>query len=112
MHFFKSFLCRIVILSILVLYATSLSLAFASGSDPLNFASGPDAKLNKRYFTKERGNPFKEMNFEYFRGNITYDSEHNEACLVIDGKKMSMRDLERIIMTHEGFQIEVRITEE
>ena len=69
-------------------------------------------ELNKRYFTEERGNPFKEMNFEYFRGNITYDSENSEACLVIDGKKMSMRDLERIIATHEGFQIEIRITEE
>jgi len=69
-------------------------------------------ELNRRYFTEERGNPFKEMNFEYFRGNITYDSENSEACLVVDGKKMSMRDLEQIIATHEGFQIEIKITEE
>jgi hypothetical protein len=69
-------------------------------------------ELNKRYFTEERGKLFEEMNFDYFRGNITYDSQNSEACLIIDGKKMSMCDLERIIASHEGFQIEIRITEE
>ncbi len=69
-------------------------------------------EINKRYFTDERDRPFKEMNFDYFRGSITYDSENSVACLVVDGKKMSMHDLEQIIATHEGFQIEVRITEE
>jgi len=69
-------------------------------------------ELNKRYFIEKRGEPFTEMNFNYFRGNITCDSENDEACLVIDGKKMSMHALERIIATHEGSQIEIKITEE
>jgi hypothetical protein len=69
-------------------------------------------ELNKRYFTEKKGNLFDEMNFNYFRGNISYDSTNSEACLVIDGKKMSMHELEQIIETHEGFQIEIKITEE
>lgn len=69
-------------------------------------------ELNKRYFAEERGELFSEMNFDYFRGNITYDSENSEACLVVDGKKMSMHDLEQVLSSHEGFQIEIRITEE
>jgi len=69
-------------------------------------------ELNKRYFSEEKGRSFAGMNFEYFRGNITYDSDNAEACLVVDGKKMSMYDLEQIFATHEGFQIEIRITEE
>jgi len=64
-------------------------------------------ELNKRYFTEDRSNLFGEMNFDYFRGNIAYDSDNHEACLVVDGKKMSMHDLNRII-----FQIEIKITEE
>jgi|WetSurMetagenome_2_1015567.scaffolds.fasta_scaffold00104_34 hypothetical protein len=54
----------------------------------------------------------RQMNFKYFRGNIAYDSDNNEACLVIDEKMMSLAALARIIETHEGFQIEIRITEE
>ena len=69
-------------------------------------------ELNKRYFTEKKGRPFAEMNFEYFRGNITSDSKGSETCLVVDGKKMSMDDLTMILSTHEGFQIEIKITEE
>jgi hypothetical protein len=32
--------------------------------------------------------------------------------LVVDGEKMTMFDLEQIFAAHEGFQIEIRITEE
>jgi len=69
-------------------------------------------ELNKRYFAEEDGRDFAEMNFDYFRGNITCDIENHEACLIVDGKKMSMYDLEKILSSHEGFQIEIKITEE
>ncbi len=69
-------------------------------------------ELNTRYFTEEAGRAFASMNFDHFRGSITIDSETHEACLVVDGKKMDLADLERILSMHEGGQIEVRITEE
>lgn len=68
-------------------------------------------ELNTRYFAQEEGGAFGSMNFDHFRGSITTDSEAHEACLVVDGKKMSMADLERVLSMHEGWQIEVRITE-
>jgi len=52
------------------------------------------------------------MNFHHFRGSITTDSETREACLVVDGKKMSLADLGQILSMYEGRQIEVRIAEE
>jgi len=42
------------------------------------------------------------MNFDHFRGSIATDSEIHEACLVVDGKKMSMADLERGIVHARG----------
>ncbi|OPY71350.1 MAG: hypothetical protein A4E62_01303 [Syntrophorhabdus sp. PtaU1.Bin002] len=69
-------------------------------------------ELNTRYFTKDEGDAFGSMNFDHFRGSIATDSEARKACLVVDGKKMSMTDLERVLSMHEGWQIEVRITEE
>lgn len=69
-------------------------------------------ELNIRYFSEEEGEAFDSMNFDHFRGSITTDSETHEACLVVDGKKMSLADLERILSMHEGWQIEVRIMEE
>lgn len=69
-------------------------------------------ELNKRHFTENQGDPFAEMNFDYFCGNIEYDSGNHQVCLVVDGNKMSVSDLEKILSTHEGFQSEIRITEE
>jgi hypothetical protein len=69
-------------------------------------------ELNKRYFTEEKGVRFDSLNFDYFPGNITHDSDAREACLVVDGKKMSMYDLERILASHEGWQIKIQIKEE
>jgi len=69
-------------------------------------------ELNTRYFSEEKGRPFDRLNFDYFRGNITVDREAHEACFVVDGKKMSMYDLEQLLSSHEGFRIEIRITEE
>jgi hypothetical protein len=44
------------------------------------------------------------------KGNITTDEE-NEVCIVVDGKKMSMIDLERVIAPHQGFEIEIKISD-
>jgi hypothetical protein len=68
--------------------------------------------LNIRYFAEEDGDPFGNLNFDRFRGSITHDDETKGACLVVDGKKMSMSQLDKVLTCYEGWQIEVRITEE
>ena len=52
---------------------------------------------------------FDEMNFDYFKGNITSNKE-NEVFIVVDGKKMSMTDLKDLLDTHQGFEIEIKIS--
>jgi len=52
-----------------------------------------------------------KMNFDHFKGNITTDNQ-DELCIVVDGKKMTIEDLERIIRPHQGFEIEIKITDE
>jgi hypothetical protein len=68
--------------------------------------------LNIRYFAEEDGDPFGNLNFDHFRGSITHDDDTKGACLVVDGKKMSMSELDKVLTCYEGWQIEVRITEE
>ena len=67
-------------------------------------------ELNTRYFSERNYDEFREMNFDYFKGNITTDKEY-ELCIVVDGKKMSMSDLERVIRPHQGFEIEIKISD-
>ena len=50
------------------------------------------------------------MNFDNFKGNITINEE-DELNIVVDGKKMSMIDLERVIRPHQGYEIEIKITD-
>jgi hypothetical protein len=50
------------------------------------------------------------MNFDNFKGNITTD-ERDELCIVVDGKNMSMEVLERVIRPHQGFEIEIKISD-
>ncbi len=42
-------------------------------------------ELNTRYFSFSEHDEFSEMNFDYFKGNITTD-ERDEVCIVVDGK--------------------------
>ena len=67
-------------------------------------------ELNTRYFSDSENDAFDEMNLDYFKGNITADKK-NEVCIVIDGKKMRMTDLEDLLDTHQGFEIEIKITD-
>lgn len=67
-------------------------------------------ELNTRYFSESNYDEFGEMNFDYFKGNITTD-ERDELCIVVDGKKMSMDALHRVIRPHQGFEIEIKITD-
>lgn len=68
--------------------------------------------LNTRYFSEEKGRTFGDLNFDRFCGSITRDSETGGACLVVDGKKMSMAELDKVLACYEGWQVEIRITEE
>ena len=69
-------------------------------------------ELNVRYFATTKGTPFDDMNFSYFRGNITTDEETGGPCFVVDGKKMNMEQFERIISPYREWRIEVKILEE
>jgi hypothetical protein len=53
---------------------------------------------------------FHYMNFDYFKGNIASDGA-GELCIVVDGKKMSMNDLENLLSTHERFEIKIIISD-
>ncbi|MHA1955107.1 MAG: DUF7713 domain-containing protein, partial [Candidatus Heimdallarchaeaceae archaeon] len=68
-------------------------------------------ELNTRYFSERNYEEFGEMNFDHFKGNITTD-EQDELCIVVDGKKMSMDALKRVIRPHQGFEIEIKISED
>jgi len=68
-------------------------------------------ELNRRYFTESDNDKFNEMNFDYFRGNISENSD-SQTCLIVDGKEMSMNDFEKLISPYNGFRIEVKIFEE
>jgi len=67
-------------------------------------------ELNTRYFSDTEHDEFGDMNFDKFKGNITSDKK-NEVCIVVDGKKMSMTDLEDLLDTHQGFEIEIKISD-
>ena len=69
------------------------------------------SELNTRYFEETQDDKFYSMNFDYFRGNIASDAD-DEVRLVVDGKKMNMTDLERILDAHNGWRVEIRISEE
>ena len=69
------------------------------------------SELNTRYFEETQDDKFDSMNFDYFRGNIASDA-NNEVCIVVDGKKMDMTDLDRILDVHNGWRLEIRISEE
>jgi len=67
-------------------------------------------ELNTRYFSDVEYEAFGEMNFDYFKGNISSDKE-GETCIVVDGKKMSMNDLENLLSIHVGFEIRISISD-
>ena len=67
-------------------------------------------ELNTRYFSDVEYEAFGEMNFDYFKGNISHDAG-GETCLVVDGKKMSLNDLENLLSIHEGFEIRISISD-
>ena len=51
------------------------------------------------------------MNFVYFKGNTTAD-ERDDLCFFVDAKKMSMNAFERVIRLSQGFEIEIKISDE
>jgi len=69
------------------------------------------SELNIRYFKETPDDTFGSMNFDYFRGSIACDTNDN-VCIVVDGKKMDITDFKRILDAHEGWRLEVRISEE
>jgi hypothetical protein len=64
-------------------------------------------EINTRYFS-DKTEPFDQMNFDYFRGNISSEEGTNEPCLIVDGKKMTFDDFKMLISAHPEFQIEVK----
>ncbi len=45
------------------------------------------------------------------RGHIDWDETIDGTVLVFDGRPLSMVDLERILRSHEGWRVELRIVD-
>lgn len=63
--------------------------------------------VNKRYLTID-GSGFELRNDE-MAGRIDWDSKNDETSLIVDGKRVSMGQLEKILAPYEGFQFKLQI---
>jgi hypothetical protein len=62
-----------------------------------------------RYLSPGEATP--TLSHDILRGHIHWDRTTDSPVLVVDGRPLSMFDLARIIETHEGWQVELRIVD-
>jgi hypothetical protein len=67
------------------------------------------AGLATRYLSAVGREP--TLSHDVLRGHITWDRATDGPVLVVDGRPLSMDDLERILSSHEGWQVELRIVD-
>jgi hypothetical protein len=67
------------------------------------------AGLATRYLSAAEAVP--TLSHDVLRGYISCDLKTDSPVLVVDGCPLSMFDLERILSTHEGWQVELRIVD-
>ena len=67
------------------------------------------AGLATRYLSAADAVP--TMSHGVLRGYISCDLTTDSPVLVVDGRPLSMFDLQRILSTHEGWQVEIRIVD-
>ena len=67
------------------------------------------AGLATRYLSAAEAVP--TMSHDVLRGYISCELTTDRPVLVVDGRPLSMFDLQRILSTHEGWQVELRIVD-
>ena len=67
------------------------------------------AGLATRYLSA--GEPEPRLSHDLLRGHIGWDRTADSPVLVVDGRPLSMIDLERILGTYEGWRVELRIVD-
>jgi hypothetical protein len=55
--------------------------------------------------------PEPTMSHDILRGHIDLDRTTYSPVLVVDGRPVSMLDIERILSSYEGWRVELRIVE-
>ena len=64
--------------------------------------------INKRYLTNSSWGYELAKNDE-MAGRIEWNSENNGTMLIVDGKRLSMAELEKLLEPYEGFQFRFQI---
>ena len=67
------------------------------------------AGLATRYL--QAAEPEPTLSHDLLRGHIDWDRTTDSPVLVVDGRPLSMVDLERILRTYEGWRVELRIVD-
>ena len=67
------------------------------------------AGLATRYLSP--GEAEATLSHDILRGHIDWDRTADSPVLVVDGRPLSMLDLERMLRTYEGWRVELRIVE-
>ena len=55
--------------------------------------------------------PTPKLTHEMATGHITWDAETDEACLVVDGRPISMARLSQLLISYEGWRFELKISD-
>jgi hypothetical protein len=55
--------------------------------------------------------PEPSLSHDIFRGHIDWDRTTDSPVLVVDGRPLSMSDLQRIFGRYEGWRVELRIVD-
>lgn len=74
----------------------------------LNLKARIKRGINKRYLKKEI-HGYELANNDEMAGRIEWNSKTNEPSLIVDGKRLSMDQLEKILSPYEGFQFKLQI---
>ena len=67
------------------------------------------AGLATRYLSADKPDP--TLSHDILRGHIDLDRTTDSPVLVVDGRPLSMFDLERILGSYEGWRVEFRIVD-
>jgi hypothetical protein len=67
------------------------------------------AGLATRYLSAAEPEP--TLSHDILRGHIDWDRTSDSPVLVVDGRPLSMIDLERIFRSYEGWRVELRIVD-
>jgi hypothetical protein len=67
------------------------------------------AGLATRYLSATE--PVPTLSHDIVRGHIAWDQNTAGPVLVVDGRPVSLLDLERILGSHEGWRVELRIVD-